>query len=103
MMDTHGAASGAITAQAVADGDTVGRPELDLDELRKAEAERRRTLDNLPVLSWRGLPDGSKDSFSRRWHEWAPEPSRCEAASLSIARHLTSHRAGGSATLPAFG
>jgi hypothetical protein len=103
MMDTHGAASGAITAQAVADGDTARRPELDLDELRKAEAERRRTPDNLPVLSWRGLPDGSKDSFSRRWHEWAPEPSRCEAASLSIARHLTSHRAGGSATLPAFG
>jgi hypothetical protein len=48
-MDTRGAASGAFTAQAVADGETAGRPEMDLDELRKAEAERRRMLDNLPV------------------------------------------------------
>jgi hypothetical protein len=48
-MDTRGAASGAFTAQAVADGETAGRPELDLDELRKAEAGRRRMLDNLPV------------------------------------------------------
>ena len=102
-MDTHGAASGAITAQAVADGDAAGRTEMGLDELKKAEAERRRMIDTLPVLSWRGLPDGSKDSFSLRWHEWAPEPSRCEAASLSMARHLTSHRTSGSAPLPAFG
>jgi len=29
---------------------------------RKPDAEVRRTLDNLPVLSWRGLPDGSKTS-----------------------------------------
>jgi len=71
MMDTHGAASGAITAPAVADGETAGRPDLDLDELTKAEAERRRMLDNLPVLSWRGLPDGSKDFFSLRWHHRA--------------------------------
>src|SRR5258708_22809152 len=27
-------------------------------------------LDYLPVLSWRGLPDGSKDFFNRRWHEF---------------------------------
>ncbi len=47
-MDTHGAASGAITAQVVADSDTAGRPETALDELKKAEAERRRMLDNLP-------------------------------------------------------
>jgi len=70
MMDTHGAASGAITAQAVADGDGAGRSEMDLDELKKAEAERRRMIDSLPVLSWRGLPDGSKDFFNLRWHDY---------------------------------
>jgi len=32
--------------------------------------EARRMLDYLPVLSWRGLPDGSKDFFNRRWHEF---------------------------------
>jgi len=26
--------------------------------------EARRMLDYLPVLSWRGLPDGSKDFFN---------------------------------------
>ncbi len=70
MMDTHGATSGAITAQVVADSDTAGRPETALDELKKAEAERRRMLDNLPVLSWRGFPDISKDFFNLRWHDY---------------------------------
>src|SRR6266853_1397315 len=30
--------------------------------------DARRMLDYLPVLSWRGLPDGSKDFFNARWH-----------------------------------
>src|SRR5437879_8057091 len=32
--------------------------------------DARRMLDYLPVLSWRGLPDGSKDFFNARWHEY---------------------------------
>jgi len=51
-------------------GDTAGRLQTALDELNQAEAERRRMLDNLPVLSWRGLPDGSKDFFNLRWHHY---------------------------------
>jgi len=70
MSGTDGAASGAITAQAVDHGDTAGRLQTALDELNQAEAERRRMLDNLPVLSWRGLPDGSKDFFNLRWHHY---------------------------------
>jgi formate hydrogenlyase transcriptional activator len=27
-------------------------------------------IDNLPVLSWRGSPDGSKDFFNLRWHHY---------------------------------
>src|SRR5258708_31422092 len=40
--------------------------------------EARRMLDYLPVLSWRGLPDGSKDFFNPLWHEFtglSPEPA----------------------------
>src|SRR5258708_34285453 len=33
-----------------------------------ARDEARRMLDYLPGLSWRGVPDGSKDFFNRRWH-----------------------------------
>jgi len=32
--------------------------------------DARRMLDYLPVLSWRGLPSGSKDFFNARWHEY---------------------------------
>src|SRR5258708_13839232 len=32
--------------------------------------EAGRMLDSLPVLPWRGLPDGWKDFFNRRWHEF---------------------------------
>src|SRR2546425_135226 len=32
--------------------------------------DARRMLDYLPVLSWRGLPDGTKDFFNQRWHEY---------------------------------
>jgi len=42
----------------------------DLDELKNAEAERRRMIDNLPVLSWRGLPRRLKDFFNLRWHDY---------------------------------
>ncbi len=70
MSDTNGAALGAITPQAVDHGEIAGRPQNALDELKNAEAERRRMLDNLPVLSWRGFPDGSKDFFNLRWHRY---------------------------------
>src|ERR1700719_2431946 len=70
MSDSNGAASGALTAQAVADGDSAGRRDPALDELRKTKAERRRMIDNLPVLPWRGLPDGSKYFFNLRWHHY---------------------------------
>src|SRR5712664_703748 len=88
MMDTHGAASGAITAQAVADGDAAGRTEMDLDELKKAEAERRRMIDNLPVLSWRGLPVGSKDFFNLRWHDYTGlSPSEAHGSGWHVTVH----------------
>src|SRR3981081_853037 len=41
--------------------------------------DARRMLDLLPVLSWRGLPDGTKDFFNRGWHEYtglSPEQAR---------------------------
>lgn len=52
-----GADSEAIPAPAVAAANTT-------------DAEYRRMLDSLPVLSWRGLPDGSRDFFNRGWYEF---------------------------------
>jgi len=49
--------------------------------------EARRMLDYLPVLSWRGLPDGSKDFFNRRWHEFtglSPEQAHGSGWHVSI-------------------
>jgi formate hydrogenlyase transcriptional activator len=70
MRNRKGAAWGAIAAQAVADGDRAGRPEMALDEPEMAGAELQSMLDNLPVLSWRGLPDGSKVFFNLRWYDY---------------------------------
>ncbi len=92
MMDTRGAASGAFTAQAVADGETAGRPELDLDELRKAEAERRRMLDNLPVRRPSLFP---LKLGVQKADQNSPIPS-CRFAPRTAG-------ASGGATLPAFG
>ncbi|HYS10038.1 MAG TPA: sigma 54-interacting transcriptional regulator [Myxococcales bacterium] len=56
MSNVNGTVWGAISTRAVAH--------------QEPDAEVRRTLDNLPVLSWRGLPDGSRDFFNLRWHEY---------------------------------
>src|SRR3989440_12599950 len=69
MRERDGEATAAITPQALARNDDAGGPDT-LDDLRKTEAERRRMIDNLPVLSWRGSPDGSKDFFNLRWHHY---------------------------------
>jgi formate hydrogenlyase transcriptional activator len=41
-----------------------------LKELKDAQEELSWTLDTLPVLSWRGLPDGARDRFSLPWHHF---------------------------------
>jgi formate hydrogenlyase transcriptional activator len=47
-----------------------------------------RMLDNLPVLSWRGLPDGSKDFFNHSWHEYTGLPP---AQAHGSGWHVTIH------------
>lgn len=86
MRDTNGATSGNVIAQAVSDGDR--RSETVIDELRKAEAEGRRMLDNLPVLSWSGLPEGSKDYFNRRWHDYTGlSPAKAHGSGWQVTVH----------------
>jgi len=70
----------------VADGDTRDDPRRPPDELKKAEAERRRMLDNLPVLSWRGLPDGLKGLFKSPLGTTTPV-SRLRRLTFGLARH----------------
>jgi formate hydrogenlyase transcriptional activator len=45
-------------------------------------------LDYLPVLSWRGLPDGSKDFFNHRWHEYTGlSPERAHGSGWQVTVH----------------
>jgi formate hydrogenlyase transcriptional activator len=45
-------------------------------------------LDYLPVLSWRGLPDGSKDFFNHRWHEYTGlSPEQAHGLGWQVAVH----------------
>ncbi len=50
--------------------------------------EARRLLDYLPVLSWRGLPDGSKDFFNHRWHEYTGlSPEQAHGSGWQVTVH----------------
>src|SRR5882672_10938435 len=50
--------------------------------------EARRMLDYLPVLSWRGLPDGSKDFFNHRWHEYTGlSPEQAHGSGWQVTVH----------------
>src|SRR2546428_1425951 len=50
--------------------------------------EARRMLDYLPVLSWRGLPDGSKDFFNHRWHEYTGlSPDQAHGSGWQVTVH----------------
>jgi formate hydrogenlyase transcriptional activator len=50
--------------------------------------EARRMLDYLPVLSWRGLPDGSKDFFNRGWHEYTGlSPAQAHGSGWQVSIH----------------
>ena len=45
-------------------------------------------LDYLPVLSWRGLPDGSKDFFNHRWHEYTGlSPEQAQGSGWQVTVH----------------
>src|SRR5438105_14665702 len=50
--------------------------------------DARRMLDYLPVLSWRGLPDGSKDFFNHRWHEYTGiSPEQAHGSGWQVTVH----------------
>jgi len=50
--------------------------------------EARRMLDHLPVLCWRGLPDGSKDFFNQRWHEYTGlSPAQARGSGWHVTIH----------------
>src|SRR3954469_6195465 len=50
--------------------------------------DARRMLDYLPVLSWRGLPDGSKDFFNHRWHQYTGlSPAQASGSGWQVTIH----------------
>lgn len=44
--------------------------EKSFEELKHSEARLRKIFDTIPTLAWCGLPDGSKEFFNRRWHDY---------------------------------
>jgi formate hydrogenlyase transcriptional activator len=41
-----------------------------LNEAKKSEAHLRKIIDTIPTFAWCGLPDGSKEFFNQRWHDY---------------------------------
>ena len=40
------------------------------EEIKQSEARLRKIVDTIPTLAWCGLPDGSKEFFNQRWHDY---------------------------------
>jgi formate hydrogenlyase transcriptional activator len=48
------------------------------EQIKQSEARLRKIIDTIPALVWCGLPDGSKEFFNQRWHDYtglSPEES----------------------------
>src|SRR5215510_3119347 len=39
-------------------------------EIKQSEARLRKIIDAIPTFAWCGLPDGSKEFFNQRWHDY---------------------------------
>ena len=40
------------------------------EEIKQSEARLRKIIDAIPTFAWCGLPDGSKEFFNQRWHDY---------------------------------
>jgi formate hydrogenlyase transcriptional activator len=40
------------------------------EEIKQSEARLRKIINTIPTLAWCGLPDGSKEFFNQRWHDY---------------------------------
>src|SRR5262249_4543851 len=40
------------------------------EEIRQSEARLRKIIDTIPTLAWCGRPDGTKEFFNQRWHDY---------------------------------
>src|SRR5262252_6066899 len=40
------------------------------EQIKQWEAPLRKIIDTIPALVWCGLPDGSKEFFNQRWHDY---------------------------------
>src|SRR5262244_1994673 len=40
------------------------------EEIKQSEARLRKIIDTIPTFAWCGLPDGSKEFFNQRWHDY---------------------------------
>jgi len=57
------------------------------EQIKQWEAPLRKIIDTIPALVWCGLPDGSKEFFNQRWHDYtglSPEESHGWGWKLTI-------------------
>src|SRR5262245_26851719 len=40
------------------------------EEIRQSEARLRKIIDTIPTIAWCGRPDGTKEFFNQRWHDY---------------------------------
>jgi formate hydrogenlyase transcriptional activator len=40
------------------------------EEIKQSEARLRKIIDTIPTFAWCALPDGSKEFFNQRWHDY---------------------------------
>src|SRR5215471_7384257 len=40
------------------------------EEIKQSEARLRKIIDAIPTFAWCGLPDGTKEFFNQRWHDY---------------------------------
>jgi formate hydrogenlyase transcriptional activator len=45
-------------------------PSENSSEHQQSDAKLRTTIDTIPVIAWRTLPDGSGEFWNRRWHDY---------------------------------
>src|SRR5262247_1687337 len=58
------------------------------EEIKQSEAQLRKIIDTIPTLAWCGLPDGSKEFFNKRWHDYTGlSPEEAQGWGWKVAIH----------------
>jgi PAS domain S-box-containing protein len=58
------------------------------EDIKQSEARLRKIIDTIPTLAWCGLPNGSKEFFNQRWHDFTGlSPEEANGTGWKVAVH----------------